>query len=144
MRRAMGPARSTARGAYGLLLAFPIALFSFAVATDIAYLRTAELQWTNFSAWSITVGLVFGAVALVCSLLGVLLALRSTRRGARLVHAAALAAMCVFGLINAFKHSQDGWSSVGLLGLVLSIVTALAALVAGALAYSGVLEEAGA
>ncbi|MFN3537755.1 MAG: DUF2231 domain-containing protein, partial [Brevundimonas sp.] len=39
---------------HAILLAFPIALFSFAVATDIAYLNTAEMQWSNFSAWSIT------------------------------------------------------------------------------------------
>lgn len=142
MRRSVGPVRATARAAYGLLLAFPIALFTFAVATDVAYLRTAELQWTNISAWSIAAGLAFGAVALVCALLGVLPALRSTRRGPRLLHAALLAAMCVLGLTNAFKHSQDGWSSVGLFGLGLSILTALAAMVAGALAYAGVLEEA--
>lgn len=129
------------RAAHGVLLAFPVALFSFAVVTDVAYLRTAEMQWTNFSAWSITIGLVFGGVALVSALLALLVGLRSRRRSALLLHAAALALMCVLGLINAFKHSQDAWSSVGAFGLILSILTALAALVAGAVAYSGMLTE---
>lgn len=144
MRRPPGPWSATTRAAYGLLLAFPIALFTFAVGTDFTYLRTAELQWTNFSAWLIAIGLVFGGVALVFALMGVLIGLRSTRSGARRLHAVALAVMCVLGLINAFKHSQDGWSSVGTFGLILSILTALAALVAGALAYSGAMHEEGA
>ena len=137
MRRAIGPARAAVRAAYGLLLAFPVALFTGAVATDIAYLRTAELQWTNFSAWLITIGMVFGGLALVLALLGLLW----SRRALRLLHAAALAIMCALGLINAFKHSQDGWSSVGAVGLTLSVLTAAAALLAGAIAYSGAVHE---
>lgn len=140
MRRSNGPATATLRALSGLLIAFPVALFSFAVATDVAYLRTAELQWTNFSAWSITIGLVFGAVALVCALLGLLVHIRSYRRGLRGLLVGALAVMCALGLINAFKHSQDAWSSVGAFGLALSILTAIAALVAGAIAYSGALD----
>ena len=37
----------------------------------------------------------------------------------------------VLGLVNAFKHSQDAWSSVGTAGVALSIVAALTALAAG-------------
>jgi uncharacterized membrane protein len=140
MRRSNGPVTATLRALSGLLIAFPVALFSFAVATDIAYLRTAELQWTNFSAWSISVGLVFGAVALVCALLGFLAHIRADRRGLRGVLVGALGVMCGLGLINAFKHSQDAWSSVGAFGLTLSILTAIAALVAGAIVYSGALD----
>lgn len=135
------PLRPLIEAANGLILAFPIALFSFALATDITYLRTEELQWTNFSAWSIAIGLAFGAVSLVLALLGVLLSLRSRRRGRRLLYASALVVMCILGLINAFKHSQDGWSSVGGLGVVLSAFTTVAAMVAGAIAYSGAMDE---
>lgn len=140
MARSPVPVVGAMRAAYGVLLAFPVTLFTTAVATDIAYLRTAELQWTNGSAWAIAVGLVFGAVVLILALLGVLAHLRSMRRGQRLLHIGLLAVMCALGLINAFKHSQDGWSSVGGFGLVLSILTALAALAAAAIAYSGALD----
>ena len=46
------------RPLHWILLAFPIALFTFALFTDIAYLKTAEVQWTNFSAWLISVGVI--------------------------------------------------------------------------------------
>lgn len=121
---------------HALLLAFPIALFSGAVATDIAYLNTEELQWTNFSAWLIAGGLAFGAAVLVWALTRLALGWRGAEREPRLVYAWVLAVMCVLGLINAFKHSQDGWSSVGAFGLTLSILCAALALVAGVLAFS--------
>lgn len=49
---------------HSILLAFPLALFSSALISDIAYLRTAVIQWSNFSAWLITGALVFGGFAL--------------------------------------------------------------------------------
>lgn len=121
---------------HALLLGFPIALFCGAVATDIAYLNTAEMQWTNFSAWLIAGGLAFGAVVLVWALARLAVGWRDAEREPRAVYAGVLALMCVLGLINAFKHSQDGWSSVGGFGLTLSILCAALALVAGMLAFS--------
>jgi uncharacterized membrane protein len=129
-------ARPWLRALNGVVLSFPVALFAMALATDIAYLRTAEIQWTNFSAWLITGALVFGAVALVFAILALVAGLWSTDRRRRLVYAGALALMCLLGLVNAFKHSQDAWSSVGAFGLILSILCALLALVAGVIAWS--------
>jgi len=119
-----------------LLLAFPISLFTFALFTDIAYLETAESQWTNFSAWLITGALVFGGVAGVFSIVD--FALGARRHGSRraLIHLVALALAWVLGLVNAFKHSQDAWSSVGAFGLTLSLLCTLLVLVAGWIAYS--------
>ena len=131
-----GTARPVLRGLNGIVLSFPVALFCIAVATDIAYLRTAEIQWTNFSAWLITGALVFGAVALLGAIIALVLHLRAPDRLGRMLYAGALGLMCLLGLINAFKHSQDGWSSVGAFGLMLSILCALLALFAGYLAWS--------
>ena len=124
------------RPLHGVLLALPIALFTFALFTDIAYLNTAEIQWTNFSAWLITGALVFGGVAGVFSIVELVLGLR--RGGSRrvIIHVVALALAWVLGLINAFKHSQDAWSSVGAFGLILSILCTILVLVAGWAAYS--------
>lgn len=115
---------------HGLLMAFPVALFSAALATDIAYLRTAEIQWTNFSAWLITGALVFGGLVLAWALIELVL-----KRG-RAIYVLVLALMFAAGLINAFQHSRDGWSSVGGFGLMLSIISSVLALAAGWLAYS--------
>nr|WP_314434173.1 DUF2231 domain-containing protein [uncultured Brevundimonas sp.] len=124
------------RPLHGLLLAFPIALFTFALFTDIAYLNTAEIQWTNFSAWLITGALVFGGVAGVFSIVDLVLGLRRGGSRRAIVHVIALALAWVLGLVNVFKHSQDGWSSVGALGVILSILCTVLVLFAGWAAYS--------
>jgi len=121
---------------HAILLGFPIALFTSGLVSDIAYLRTAEIQWTNFSAWLIAGGLVFGGLVLAWALISLVLGWRGTERRPRIVYAAVLAVMWVLGLINALKHSQDGWSSVGAFGLILSLLCTLLALAAGVIAFS--------
>ncbi|GAA0867495.1 hypothetical protein GCM10009116_00560 [Brevundimonas basaltis] len=126
---------------HAILLGFPISLFTAAMVTDIVYLRTAEIQWTNFSAWLITGGLFFGGLVLAWALIALVLRLRSSFHLPGLIYPALLAVMWVLGLINIFKHSQDGWSSVGAFGLTLSVLCALLALAAGFVAYSGITER---
>lgn len=120
----------------GILMAFPIALFTSAVISDIAYLQSAQMQWSNFSAWLIVGALVFGGFAGLWALIDLAVSWRGPARRPALIHVAALALAWVIGLINAFKHSQDAWSSVGAFGLTLSILSMILALVAGWFAYS--------
>lgn len=124
------------RGLHRLLLAFPVALFVGALVTDITYLRTAEIQWTNFSAWMIVGALVFGGIVGAWAILDAVVA-RTVTRLPRLIYLGLLAAAWLLGLLNAFKHSQDAWSSVGAFGLILSILCTLLILAAGFIAYSG-------
>ena len=44
--------------------------------------------------------------------------------------------MWLVGLINTFQHSRDGWSSVGTVGLILSLIATASALIAGWIGYS--------
>lgn len=120
----------------GVLTAFPIALFSAAAATDWAYLSTEEIQWSNFSAWLNAGALVFGGLVLLWALIVLVARWSAASRGRSLAAFAILAAMCLLGLVNAFQHSRDGWSSVGAIGLTLSILTALLALAAGWIEYA--------
>ena len=69
--------RSTARIAgrpiHPMLVPFPVVCFVGVLATDIAYAKTANMQWANFSAWLLTIGLivtVFVALAGVIDFLG--------------------------------------------------------------------------
>ena len=48
---------------HGLLLAWPVALFPAALLSDITYLNSAEIQWSNFSAWLITGALIADELA---------------------------------------------------------------------------------
>lgn len=116
---------------HGILLAFPVALFPGALAADVTYLNSSEMQWSNFAAWLIAGGLVFTGLALAWTLARVIL----RRAGSRWL-AAIMAALFVVGLVNAFQHSHDGWSSVGTSGLVLSVISTLLALAAGWIGYT--------
>lgn len=120
---------------HAILLAFPLALFSSGLASDIAYLKSAFVQWTNFSAWLMAGGCFFGGLVLAWAIVAVVFPGRAARSRA-LAYLVAVAVMFIAGLINSFQHSHDGWSSVGAFGLVLSIVSTLAALVAGFIGYS--------
>jgi uncharacterized membrane protein len=111
-------------------------LFTIALFSDITYLRTAEVQWTNFSSWLIVGALLFGGIALAWSLI---LAIRW--RAARL-YALLLALAWIAGLVNAFQHSRDAWSSVGTTGLILSILCAAFAIAASWLAHGTTREIA--
>lgn len=116
---------------HGILLAFPVGLFPCALAADVTYLNSSEMQWSNFAAWLIAGALVFTGLSLAWALVRV--ALR--RAGSRWL-AAVLTALFVIGLINAFQHSHDGWSSVGTTGLALSLISTVLALAAGWIGYT--------
>lgn len=126
---------------HGLLLSFPVALFPAALVTDIAYLRTEQIQWTNFSAWLIAGAMVFTGLVLAWAVVSLVIGLRGGDRLRRMVYAGVLAGLFVVGLINAFQHSRDGWSSVGTFGLLLSIISAILALAAGVIAHSSLFSR---
>lgn len=115
---------------HATLLAFPIALFPAALLADITYLNSSEMQWSNFAAWLNAGALVFGGLVLLWGLVS------AARGRMSWAYPVLLAVTWVAGLVNAFHHSRDGWSSVGTTGLVLSIVSAVAVLIAGWLAFA--------
>lgn len=120
---------------HAILLAFPVALFPAALLADIAYLNSSEMQWSNFAAWLIAGALVFTGLAMAWALIGMFVS-----RGGRRWLCAILALVFVIGLVNAFQHSHDGWSSVGTTGLALSVISTVLALAAGWIGY-GVSRE---
>jgi uncharacterized membrane protein len=129
-------ARSSLHPLHAILLAFPVALFPAALIADITYLNTAEMQWSNLAAWAITGALLLGGPALLWAVVSAVRARPAAGIGRRLVYPVLLAVMWLLGLVNAFQHSRDGWSSVGTLGLSLSILSALCALTAAWIAHS--------
>lgn len=128
--------RSSSRALHGILLSFPVALFATALAADIAYLNTAEIQWTNFASWSIAGALVFGGVVAAWAFIDWLFKLRRADSGSRLAYFGVVALMWVLGLVNAFHHARDAWSSVGMVGVGLSAATTILALIAGWMFFS--------
>lgn len=121
---------------HAILLAFPVALFSCALLSDITYLKSAEMQWSNFSAWLITGGLIFGAPVLLWAIIAFVRGRKGAMRTPALAYFLLILVMWIAGLVNAFKHSQDAWSSVGTAGVTLSVVSALAAIAAAWLLHA--------
>lgn len=115
-------------------------MFPAALASDITYLNSAQIQWTNFSAWLISGGLLGGGCALIWSIIA-LFRRRGSAKSRLAIVAVMLGLMVIAGLINAFQHSRDGWSSVGTTGLILSIISSILAVSAGWIACAAYRED---
>lgn len=124
---------------HAIVLAFPLPLFVGALLSDLAYDASYQVQWTNFAAWLIAGALLMGGLALLWAL--VEWALSGPARTARhAVHAVALLVMGGVGFINALVHAKDAWAAMPA-GLWLSLASALLALVASWVGFSGLRAE---
>ena len=136
--------RSTARvfghPLHPMLVPFPIVGFIGALATDIAYARTANVQWSNFSIWLITAGLVMGGLAAATGMIDYLGDGRVRAQKPATPHMLLNIAVYVLELFNAFVHSRDGWTAVVPTGLALSAVSVVllgfSAWLGGSLVYT--------
>ncbi|UZK67057.1 hypothetical protein OKW87_04295 [Sphingomonas sp. M1-B02] len=99
-------------------------------------MNSSEIQWSNLSQWAITGALIFGAPVVVWAILMRIRSDRSSTRRPLSLYLGLVTAMWVLGLINAFKHSQDAWSSVGTTGVLLSALCSALALAAGWVAHA--------
>jgi uncharacterized membrane protein len=108
---------------YNLLSSFPIACFTGALATDIAYWQTAEMTWTNFSAWLLAVGLGIGAVAWIVELFDLILHPLLRRMRAAWLQLLGHLVVLLVALFNNLIHTRDAWTSVVPEGLALSAIT---------------------
>jgi uncharacterized membrane protein len=120
---------------HAILLAFPFPLFLGSLLSDLAYWATSEIQWINFSQWLNAGGLVVGAFAVLWALVNLFRGGAAGRRR-RVVYFVMLIAMWVIGFIGALIHAKDAWATMPE-GLYLAAITALLALVATWIGYSG-------
>jgi len=114
-----------------VLTSFAGAYFVAALVTDIAYWKSANMMWANFSSWMLVAGLVVGGFALLAALVNAIRRRHpETRRPAWLVFLGLLV-IWALALVNAFVHSRDAWTSVVPTGLALSAVVVLLLVVLG-------------
>jgi uncharacterized membrane protein len=122
-----------------MLVPFPITCFIGALLTDIAYLKSANMQWSNFSIWLITAGLVIGGLAALTGLIDYFGDRRVRAKRAATPHMLINILVFVIELFNAFVHSRDGWTSVVPTGITLSAISvallAVSAWLGGTLVY---------
>jgi uncharacterized membrane protein len=124
-----------------LLASFPIACFTLALGTDIAYWRTSNLMWLEFSAWLLLAGITVGVVAAVFGAISFLV--RFGIRAVRFAWPSVLGTLIVLILafFNNLVHTADGWTAIMPWGLTLSALTALVMLVTLWLSTSLVLSH---
>ena len=108
-----------------LLVSFPIACFSGALATDIAYAATANIIWADFSDWLLAAGMGFGVLAAVVACVSALSMRRAVIRPRAWPWALGGLLVLALGAVNNLVHSRDAWTSVMPTGLALSTVTVL-------------------
>ncbi len=119
-----------------MLVPFPIVCFVGAFATNLAYWRTADMQWANFSAWLLAAGLVFGVLAALAGLIDFLSHRRVRAQKPAWAHMLGNVLVLGLSLVNAFVHSRDAWTSVVPTGLILSSVVVLILCVTGWLGWA--------
>ena len=124
---------------HAILLAFPLPLFLGSFLSDFAYRSTFEVQWINFSQWLNAGGLLVGGFAVLWALVNVFRKRRTDDRR-MIVYFVVLLAMWVLGFFSALVHAKDVWATMPE-GLYLAAVTALLALIAAWIGYSGFRSE---
>jgi uncharacterized membrane protein len=110
-------------------VSFPIACFSGALVTDIAYALTADMMWADFSAWLLAAGIVMGVLAAIAGLVDILATRRLWAPRAALMLVIGSLLVLVLAVFNNLVHSRDAWTSVVPFGLALSAITVVVMLI---------------
>lgn len=116
---------------HSVLFQFPVVCFTLVLLTDIAYWRTENLMWQNFSSWLLLAGLLFGAFAAMAAIIDFLFRSDVPRPGPAWPYLAGGFLVLALGFLNALVHASDGWTAVMPWGLILSAVTVIVILASG-------------
>ncbi len=112
-----------------MLVPFPIAYFTAAFVTDLAYWQTADVMWESFSDWLITAGLITAGFAAIVFVIDLVLGKRS--RTLPWPYAVGYVLAVLLSLLNAFVHSRDGYTAVVPTGVMLSGLVVVILLITG-------------
>ena len=112
-----------------IVVSFPVAYFTAAFVTDLAYWRTADVMWESFSDWLITAGLITAGFAIIVFVIDLV----RGKRGRTLAwpHAMGYVLAVLLSLLNAFVHARDGYTAVVPTGLTLSALVVAILLITG-------------
>lgn len=110
---------------HAALVPFPIVCFTLVLLTDLAYWRTSNLMWQNFSSWLLLAGLVGGVLAALAGAVDFFLGERVRSRPPAWPHAIGNVLVLLLAFVNSLVHAGDGWTAVVPWGLALSVLTVL-------------------
>ena len=110
---------------HAMLVPVPIVCFVGTWLSDLAYWKTAAMQWANFSAWLLAIGLIVSILVVPAGLIDLLGDRRIRAHGAAWIHGAGNGLALLLAIVNAFVHSRDAYTSVVPWGLILSTLVVL-------------------
>jgi uncharacterized membrane protein len=111
---------------HAVLGSFPLVCFTLALGTDVAYWRTSNLMWSEFSAWLLLAGIVLGGLAAVIGTARFLIDADRREEGPAWPQVIGTVLVLVLAFFNNLVHAHDGWTAVVPWGLILSALTVLA------------------
>ena len=114
-----------------MLVPIPITCFVLTFLSDLAYWKTANMQWTNMSAWLLTVGLLVSVLVVIAGLTDFLGDRRIRALRPAWIHGLGNVLVIVLSCFNILIHSRDAYTSVVPTGLILSGLVVAILLVTG-------------
>ena len=121
----LSPVRIERQPFYRRFAAFAAACFVGTLFTDIAYLRTANIMWADFSDWLLTGGVIVGWATVVVAVIETFLIRSPLRSRLRARYVIGSVAALILATFDMLVHTRDAWTSVVPWGLVLSAATVL-------------------
>lgn len=116
---------------YRRFAAFAAACFVGTLATDIAYSRTANVMWADFSDWLLTVGVIVGWATVIIALIETFLIRAPLCSRLRVGYVIGSVAALILATFDMLMHTRDAWTSIVPWGLVLSAATVLILILTG-------------
>lgn len=111
-----------------MLACIPATCFVGTLLTDIAYWRTAEMMWADFSAWLVSAGVILAYVFTIVGLIEVLVSRHARLHVRAWPYALGNLVTLILATFNMLIHTRDAWTSVVPWGLVLSAATVVSVL----------------
>jgi uncharacterized membrane protein len=102
-----------------MLVPFPAACFIGTLLTDIVYWRTAEMMWSDFSAWLVSAGVILGFLVAIAGAIDYV-ASRTIRARPTAWSVLGNAVALILATLDMLVHTRDAWTSVVPWGLALS------------------------
>jgi uncharacterized membrane protein len=116
---------------YRRFAAFAAACFVGTLATDLAYWRTANIMWADFSDWLLTVGVIVGWATILVALIETFLIRAPLRSRLSARYVIGSVAALILATLDVLVHTRDAWTSVVPTGLLLSAATVLVLILTG-------------
>jgi uncharacterized membrane protein len=108
-----------------MLAPISIVCFVGVLLTDLTYWRSADMMWADFSAWLVTVGVIFAYLAAIFALIDSFRSRSIRAHSPSWPLAIGAVVVLILATLNMFVHSRDAWTSVVPWGLALSAATVL-------------------